>query len=340
MLEKEVRTIANANLMKEINLNHVRQVMKRVETATKPQLAALTKLSVVTINSLIKELHEYGEILEDEVAPSSGGRPALSYRYNYDYSLALILYIKEQQEQVLISASVVNLEERVLLKDDRVMPAFDHFRFFELMAAMLELYPSVKVIGVGIPGQVVNGEIIVSSLTELTGYRMEEEIEGQFGLPVLIENDINAAISGYCARLERDDEQSVVGIYFPAKLPPGLGIFLNGSVIKGNNGMAGEVKFLPGSPDWHKDMNAEEFAQEACRMMHTVNALLAPHEIVIYQDRIQDVLVGEAWETYRRRHGMPTYPDVVLQKTFQQDFEAGMRWLALRELDPGLKALL
>ena len=33
--------IANANLMKEININNVRQVMKQVETAT-PQLASLT----------------------------------------------------------------------------------------------------------------------------------------------------------------------------------------------------------------------------------------------------------------------------------------------------------
>lgn len=30
---------ASANLMKAINLNNVRQAMKRVETATKPQLA-------------------------------------------------------------------------------------------------------------------------------------------------------------------------------------------------------------------------------------------------------------------------------------------------------------
>ncbi|MGP3785842.1 hypothetical protein [Paenibacillus sp. 1A_MP2] len=64
--------IANAYLMKEININHVRQVMKRVETATKPQLASLTKLSVVTVNSLVKELCDLGELFEDETVPSNG----------------------------------------------------------------------------------------------------------------------------------------------------------------------------------------------------------------------------------------------------------------------------
>lgn len=61
--------------MKEINLNNVRQVMKRMETATKPQLAALTKLSVVTVNSLVKELSELGELFEDLVVPSNGADP-------------------------------------------------------------------------------------------------------------------------------------------------------------------------------------------------------------------------------------------------------------------------
>lgn len=105
---------ADANLMKEINLNMVRQMMKRVETATKPQLASLTKLSVVTINSLVKELRELGEIFEDETAPSSGGRPALTYRYNYDFSLALVIYMKENLGQELVSATVVNLENQIL----------------------------------------------------------------------------------------------------------------------------------------------------------------------------------------------------------------------------------
>ncbi|WP_226002860.1 hypothetical protein [Paenibacillus sp. BJ-4] len=45
---------ANTNLIKEINLNLVRKVLKQVDMATKPQLAALTDLSVVTINTLMQ----------------------------------------------------------------------------------------------------------------------------------------------------------------------------------------------------------------------------------------------------------------------------------------------
>jgi hypothetical protein len=33
---------------------------------------------------------------------------------------------------------------------------------------------------------------------------------------------------------------------------------------------------------------------------------------------------------------MPIYPQVVLQNTFQEDFESGLRSLTLKELEPSL----
>ncbi|RAV14881.1 ROK family protein [Paenibacillus contaminans] len=327
---------ANANLMKEINLYNLRQVMKRVETATKPQLAALTELSVVTVNSLVKELQSLGEIFEDETVPSNGGRPALVYRYNYNFSLAIVVYIKEKQGQVFVSATVVNLENHILLQEEYLWPVFDRHHFFEIISRFLTLYPSIKVIGIGIPGQAVNGEIKVSSHKELMGVRMIEEMESRFGLPVMVENDINAAISGYCAMQDLNDELCVLGIYFPTKYPPGMGIVLDGKIVKGKNGMAGEIKFLPMDLDWYDEMGEETFVESVCLILQSVIAVLAPDKIVIYQNLLEADTWNPAWESYQLRHPQPSYPEVILQDTFQQDFEAGMRWLTLKELEPSL----
>lgn len=327
---------ASANLMKEINLNNVRQVMKRVETATKPQLASLTKLSVVTVNSLIKELYMLGELFEDETVPSNGGRPALTYKYNYNFSLGLILYLKENDGQELISAAIINLKNDLLANEQFVMPTFDRQRLFAIIEHFITLYPSIKVIGIGIPGQAVNGEITVSSHHELTGFRMIEEIESRFGLPVMIENDVNAAIFGYAMKHELEEEQCILGIYFPMKYPPGMGIYLNGEIIKGKNGMSGEIKFLPLSLDWTLEMTKERFVQAVCQIIHTVNVVLAPDKIVIYQYRLDAEGLMSEWEAYRHLHPMPSDPEVVLKQTFQQDFEAGMRSLTLKELEPAL----
>jgi hypothetical protein len=324
---------ANAILIKEINLNNVRQVLKQIETATKPQLSTLTKLSVVTVNSLVKELHELGEIFEDEMVPSNGGRPALTYRYNYDFSLALVINIKEQQNNELITTMVVNLENRILSKKEHILPVFDRQFLYNTIENLLELNPAIKVIGLGIPGQAVNGEVTVTSHHELKGFRLAEELESQFNLPVMVENDVNAAVSGFCAKQDFSDDMSVIGIYFPTKYPPGMGIYLNGHLVRGKNGMAGEIKFLPSDLQW-SEMSNEIFIHSLCQLIHTINAILAPDTVVIYLDRVDTKSWNYEWEEYQQNHLMPAYPKVILQDTFQQDFEAGMRWLTLKELEP------
>ncbi|NUU62180.1 ROK family protein [Paenibacillus agri] len=324
------------NLIKEINLNHVRRVMKQVQTATKPQLSALTKLSVVTINSLVKDLVKYGELLEDELVSSSGGRPALNYRYNFNYHLALVLYMREYQGQDTVVATVINLQGDVLAREDYVMALFEKERLYAIINQFLVQYPSINVIGLGIPGQSVHGEITVSSHERLNGIRIIEDLQQEFGLPVVLENDVNAAVVGYCVEREPEEEQTVVGIYFPDKTPPGMGIYLDGRIVKGKDGMAGEIKFLPLHADWGSSLDFQAFAEVVSQTIHITNAILAPHKIVIYQQQMNPADWAQYWKEYRAKHNMPVEPEVLLETTFQEDFEIGMKWLTLKELEPSI----
>ncbi|WP_342437150.1 ROK family protein [Paenibacillus sp. FSL L8-0436] len=327
---------ANGYLIKDINLNLVRQAMKQIGTGSKSQLAALTKLSVVTINSLVKELVQLGELSEDETVPSNGGRPALTYRYNYGFSLALVIHMNEKQGEDVVVVTVINLGDEIIEREEYGIPLFNLERFYELIEQYLSKHPTIKVIGIGIPGQSVNGEIKVSSHDQLKGVRLSEVIQEQFGLPVVLENDVNAAISGYCSRTEKDDNQCVLGVYFPRSYPPGMGIYLNGSVVKGKDGMAGEIKFLPVEVDWNNPVKTEMFIEAACTIIHTVNVVLAPDEIVIYQSLMDEKTWGSAWELYRTQHAMPSMPSIILLDSFHEDFEAGMRWLTLKQLEPDI----
>ncbi|MBB6020279.1 hypothetical protein HNR77_001340 [Paenibacillus sp. JGP012] len=323
---------ANATMMKHINMNIVREVMQQIETATKPQLASLTNLSVVTINALIQELCEDGELLQDKIVPSNGGRPAQAYRYNYNYRLALVLSLKEMKGQELITAVVINLENEVLLKEESLLSVLNKQHVLELIERCIAAYPSIHMIGIGIPGQVVDGDIIVSSHDELIHSHLIQEIESKSGLQVIVENDVNSAISGYCSLHEDTKEKSVAGIYFPNRYPPGMGMMLNGHIIRGKNGMFGEIKYLPGSPDWKGDISNSDFIEQVCRILHTVNAVAAPHEIVIYQERVHREELHSAWEQYVQEQSMPALPEIVHQNSFQQDFDAGLRDMVLEAL--------
>jgi len=55
---------ADTRLMKQLNISTLRRVLSGEGKATKPQLSRLTGLSVVTVNALITEMLEQGEVQE------------------------------------------------------------------------------------------------------------------------------------------------------------------------------------------------------------------------------------------------------------------------------------
>ena len=83
------------NLIKQVNLQCVRSALLELKSATKPQLAEYTSLSVITINALIRYLKETGEVLEDSMTHPGLGRPAMSYKLNEEFCMALIIYTFE-----------------------------------------------------------------------------------------------------------------------------------------------------------------------------------------------------------------------------------------------------
>lgn len=68
--------------MKQENLSVLRNVFLKQHSATKPQLAKLSGLSVVTVNSLIHELLETGEVIQKQMLPSVA-----------QYAIALLLEV-------------------------------------------------------------------------------------------------------------------------------------------------------------------------------------------------------------------------------------------------------
>ncbi|CAM3593712.1 ROK family protein [Marinicrinis lubricantis] len=327
---------ASANPMKEVNINHVRRIMKEIGAATKPELSKLTGLSVVTINSIVRELLSSGELVEDELVSSGGGRPAVTYRFNSNFSHALVIHFHEKQGKDTAVITVMNLHEDLLMRNEHTFERFDMKLFYEMIEEALSHFPSIKVIGIGIPGQAVGGRITISDYEDLLGVPFVEELQNQFGLPVILENDVNASISGYCFRNQMSEEQCVLGIYFPEKYPPGMGIWLNGSIVKGKHGMAGEIQFLPLDVNWRQLVEKEQFVRTACKVIQSINAVLAPHYIVIYRENVDANLLFQQWESFVHQYEIPSTPEIVISNTFHHDFEYGMQRLTLQQLQPAM----
>jgi hypothetical protein len=322
------------NLIKRVNLDKIRKALKSVDTATKPQLAELTGLSVVTVNSLINTLLDSGEVLPDMTLSSEAGRPAASFRYNSGFRMALVIYMHEYQGRDMAFYCVIDLlgdvVERVQHKlEDACLESFD-----TPIQKLLEEFPQIQAICFGIPGGEVNQRLVISDYEGLRGKSLSGYIEERFHLPVFVENDINGAVVGYCHQNAVRDDQCIVGVYFPDKYPPGAGIYLNGGLYKGRNGLAGEIKYLPLGIQWEAfDYNSAERQEIIIKSIQSFCCMYNPHRLVLYGEAVDAALQRLLEERCLSAAERLMLPEIVISKDFNRDFEAGIKQLALKIIE-------
>lgn len=203
---------------------------------------------------------------------------------------------------------------------------------------MILKYPNIKVISFGMPGAEIDGRLLISDYKDLRNQFFTSYIEEKFQLPVIFENDINAAVEGYCYSHEVTEKQCVIGIYFPSKYPPGAGIYINGGIYKGRNGLAGEIKYLPFGIDWENfDFNEEQMKEIIIKTLLAFCCMYNPDTIVLYGEGVTDSIVTEFKSRCNSEIEKIMIPEIVISKELNYDFEIGIKQIALKVLAPTLQ---
>jgi glucokinase len=103
-------------------------------------------------------------------------------------------------------------------------------------------FMSTKGIGIGVPGPVdtVNGKMILSTnLPGFKGYPIKETIENAVGIPVFVDNDANVA--GLAEALVGAGKGLPIVYYITHSTGIGGALIVDGKVVSGKNGHAGEI---------------------------------------------------------------------------------------------------
>lgn len=327
---------ANHVLVKLVNQRLVRQTLKDLRQATKQQLAHQTGLSVVTINALLTEMIEEGEVRQGELVPSNGGRPSVVYHYNGDFQHAVIIYAYQRDDQHYMKLLVVNLLEELVHEEAAYIGQVVESSFEGMLDRAFKQFPSIHLIAFGLPGAEQNGRIMIHDYPALIGATFIPHYQERYRTPVIFANDINAAVKGYDHRLLSEHEAgTVVGVYFPRLYPPGAGIIMNGEIYTGNQNYAGEVGQFPMGCDWTTldYTNGEAVTRAVGQLIAMISTVLAPTQFILYGDFWGDdshLRIREYAEQLLKR-SYSVQVDVSAQ--FEQDFEQGMIQISLRQLD-------
>ena len=322
------------------NIDLLRNCLKRVRQATKPQLAELTGLSVVTVNSLLQEILLRGEAIVSEIATSSGGRPAQMYRFYAEHRLALAVYMHEKAGRDRMFISVENLLGQTIDLAELTPERIDLELFRKVLSPYFERYPQIAVLIIGLPGVEVQQRLAVIDYPELKNTLFCTRLSEAFGCPVILENDINAAVAGYAASLlEKGKKETIVGIYFPWQYPPGAGIFLQGQLYKGRDGMAGEigVKFASSQHSYGRSGVADKADEQDLQNAVEATVLFAltwnPHRVVIYNERLLPDQAEEIKRLCQKEISEEFLPEIIVKEQLYDDYRQGIRCLAEDWLD-------
>lgn len=124
---------------------------------------------------------------------------------------------------------------------------------------IIEKHKDIDAIGISTAGVVDSdkGEVIFAGPTipGYTGTKFKEIIAEKYGLPCIVENDVNSAAYGEYIFSKVD------GMIFCLTLGTGIGgsIIYNGELIKGNSMTAGEIGYMPFKNNYFQNYASTSF---------------------------------------------------------------------------------
>lgn len=217
---------------------------------TLAELSHLTHKSLPLITTMVNNLMADGYVLEYGLAPSTGGRRALTFLLN-----------KEKQSYI-IAVAMDQLVTQVVIYDllNEVRIAAELFPFAlnvdpantETLIEFLKNYiiksgiPLEQILGLGIgmPGFVNASEGVNHTFFKIEGQgNLKEHLTKELGLPVFIDNDSSLiALAELKFGVAKDlKDVMVVNVGWGI----GLGMIINGSLFRGHSGYAGEFSHIP-----------------------------------------------------------------------------------------------
>ncbi len=190
-------TTWNQQVVKKNNKSLVLQMVMEKDPISRADIAQVTGLNKATVSSLVNELLEEELIYESGPGESSGGRRPVLLHFNKvaGYSIGIDIGVN------YILGVLTDLKGEILFEQNQTIIDTSYPVIAELVQkliqTLLESMPKSRYgavgIGIGVPGIVEKeGTVLLAPNLGWKNISLKKQIEDEFQLPVIIENEANA----------------------------------------------------------------------------------------------------------------------------------------------------
>ncbi len=214
---------------------------------SRAQIVARTGLGRAIVSQRVAELMERGLVVDDELGPSTGGRPPRQLAFNARAGHVLVADLGATS----IDVALTDLEGRILGHHDepaRIEAGPDVCldrvdELFSVLATTTHAVPGrLWGIGIGVPGPVefrTGRPISPPIMPGWDGYPIRERFVERYHAPVWVDNDVNVLALGEARSGVARGHDDVVVVKIGTGI--GAGIVSGGRLHRGAQGSAGDV---------------------------------------------------------------------------------------------------
>lgn len=220
---------------------HLLELIRSTGGLSRQQLLAATGMSRATLYERLETLLRRGFIYEAESLEATGGRRSRKIRFDDRGRVVLALALGQTHATVSITDTEGSQLRSITLNHDISGPSMSVLSpLIEVGKSLLAQGAGEVLIGVGVslPAPVEADTGHVTHPTTIPGWRPEavaDAISNTWPVPFVIENDARAAALG-----ERTSDTETV-VYVKVATGIGCGIVVEGSILRGAHGVAGDI---------------------------------------------------------------------------------------------------
>lgn len=229
---------AHFDLVKVQNRRILRNLLRAEGSMSVARIAEKAGLSYPTASGLLKELVKIGEAMTSPETETCGGRPGVCYELNPAYQYAFVVHFNDWTLQGTVYDACGSPVQAFSMHADTDLEIKEVVAFIK---SIKEEYPRLSAVSIGVPGAVYGTDIAyLPKFYRLQGDGLAKQLYEALDVKVFLENDINA--TAFAEVGEWEDFAHIV--YMDADRCMGVGIIMQGEIVRGSHGYAGELECL------------------------------------------------------------------------------------------------